>query len=95
MENYCAVKARRLHGAEKNTLNLKLSSSAKFMINLSTQNIIPFLVLNLFPSRLRSNGGRGETMYKPLCPCPLKYKTFALVSQHHPCPQQGGTRLND
>ena len=32
----------------------KLGSSGEFMINISIQNIIPFLVQNLFPSRLRS-----------------------------------------
>ena len=35
--------------SEWNWVPLKLSSSAEFMINLSIQNFIPFLVLHLFP----------------------------------------------
>ena len=39
---------------------LKLSFSAKFMINFSIQNFIPFLVLSLFLLGLRSIKENGD-----------------------------------
>ena len=45
---------------------LKLSSFAKLMMNLSIQNVIPFLVQHLFPSRLRSIKERGLKLIRTL-----------------------------
>ena len=60
-------------------VSLKPNSSANFMINLSIQNFIPFLVPHLFPSSLRSikkggGGGAVETEQGPAGP--PGYKTF-------------------
>ena len=44
---------------EWNPAPLKLSSLAKFMINLSTQYFIPLLVLPMLPSGLRSIKEKG------------------------------------
>ena len=46
---------------EWNPAPLKLSSLAKFMINLSTQYFIPLLVLPMLPSGLRSIKEKGGT----------------------------------
>ena len=39
----------------QNQISPKLSFHAEFMITLSSQNFIPFLVLPLFPSGLKSS----------------------------------------
>ena len=44
---------------DRTQLPVKLSSSAKLMVNFSIQNAIPFLVQHVFPSRLRSIKERG------------------------------------
>ena len=51
---------------DRNQVPLKLSSFAKLMINLSIQNVIPFLVQHLFPSRLRSSK-KGGWNWAGLC----------------------------
>ena len=48
-----------------NWVLLRLGSSAEFMVNISIQNIIPFLVQNLFSSRVRSI----KEMREELKPC--------------------------
>ena len=58
---------------------LKPGSSAKFMINLSIQNVIHFLVQYLFPSRLRSIKEEGDWNQVGCCGTLLCPKAF-------PCP---------
>ena len=64
-----------------NWVFLKPSSSAEFMINLFIQNFIPFLVMSLFPSRLRRVKGKGGLKLSRALWGPPGYKS-PFISLH-------------
>ena len=70
-----------------NWVLLRLGSSAEFMVNISIQNIIPFLVQNLFSSRLRNIKGKG--VLDSASPC----GAFPGTSHFMPCFLFAGKRL--